>query len=102
PYGAWWGLTWCILLIIVEFYLAVWPIGYSHDSTERATNFFSTYVSVIAILVVYIIGRLIYRGRWWVDSSTIDLDAGRRFYSEEQMEEKPKSVLRTVAETLVR
>ncbi|KAI7263690.1 amino acid transporter [Hortaea werneckii] len=101
PYGAWWGLTWCILLIIVEFYLAVWPIGYSHDSTERATNFFSTYVSVIAILVVYIIGRLIYRGRWWVDSSTIDLDAGRRFYSEEQMEEKPKSVLRTVVETLV-
>lgn len=101
PYGAYWGLFWCILLIIVEFYLAVWPQNYSHDPTTRATSFFSTYVSVIAIVVVYIVGRILYRGPWWVSASKIDLDAGRRFYSEEQMMDEPNGTLKSMMQTLV-
>jgi yeast amino acid transporter len=42
PWGAWWGLSWCIILIIAEFYLAVWPLG----SEQSAEHFFSVYVSV--------------------------------------------------------
>ena len=48
PWGAYWGLAWCIILIIAEFYLAVWPLG----GSPSATGFFSTYVSVIAIVVL--------------------------------------------------
>ncbi|PYI16114.1 hypothetical protein BO99DRAFT_405335 [Aspergillus violaceofuscus CBS 115571] len=76
PYGAIWGLVWCIILIIAEFYLSVWPLGES----PSAKNFFANYVSVVAIVVLYLAARCYYRGPWWVDARTIDLDAARRFY----------------------
>ncbi|EXJ88744.1 hypothetical protein A1O1_05676 [Capronia coronata CBS 617.96] len=85
PYAAWWGLFWCCLLIIVEFYLALWPLGGDPD----AQTFFANYVSVVAILVVYLGARIYYRGPWWVDLATVNLDAGRRFYSSVDMEKPP-------------
>lgn len=77
PWAAWWGLIWCIILVICEFYLSVWPLG----SPTTAKNFFATYVSVVAAVVIYLGARAYYRGRWWHDSRTINLDEGRRFYS---------------------
>lgn len=46
PWGAYWGLFWCMLLVIAEFYLAVWPLG----EASSAERFFSTYVSIIAVV----------------------------------------------------
>jgi len=83
PYGAYWGLSWCIILIIAEFYLAVWPLG-EKPSVE---HFFSVYCSVIAVLVLYIGAKIYYRNGKWVDAATIDLDAGRRFYRDQEVEE---------------
>lgn len=48
PYAAIWGLGWCILLIIAEFYLSVWPLG----GQTTAKNFFANYVSVVAIVEI--------------------------------------------------
>jgi amino acid transporter len=76
PYAAIWGLFWCILLIIAEFYLSLWPLG----GTPSAKTFFANYVSVVAIIVIYIAAKIHYRGRLWVDARTIDLDGLRRFY----------------------
>ncbi|KAI1101227.1 amino acid permease/ SLC12A domain-containing protein [Jackrogersella minutella] len=76
PVGPWWGLIMCIILIIVQFYLAVWPLGES----PSATNFFSVYVSVIVIIVLWLGARLWFCGSWWIDLDTINLDEGRRFY----------------------
>ncbi|PYH47023.1 putative amino acid transporter [Aspergillus saccharolyticus JOP 1030-1] len=76
PYGAIWGLFWCVILIIAEFYLSLWPLG----GSPNAKDFFANYVSVVAIVVLYIGARCYYRGPWWVDARTIDLDAQRRFY----------------------
>ncbi|KAI9925887.1 hypothetical protein ASPWEDRAFT_585770 [Aspergillus wentii DTO 134E9] len=84
PYAAIWSLFWCILLIIIEFYLSVWPL---HEASSAKT-FFANYVSVVAILVVYAGARIYYRGAWWVDASTIDLDAQRRFYVDNDEEAK--------------
>ncbi|KAJ9139385.1 Amino acid transporter [Pleurostoma richardsiae] len=86
PWAAWWGLAWCILLIIAEFYLSLWPLGGSPD----AETFFANYVSVVAIVVIWLGARIYYRGPWWVDTKTIDLDEGRRFYTEHQMAESQK------------
>ena len=83
PYGAIWGLFWCILLIIAEFYLSLWPLG----GNPTAKGFFANYVSVVAIVVLYIAARCYYRGPWWVDASTIDLDGPRRFYADAADEE---------------
>ncbi|KAF2262770.1 amino acid transporter [Lojkania enalia] len=82
PFAAWWGLMWCILLIIAEFYLSVWPLG----EKPNAETFFANYISVIVIIVCYFGARVYYRGPWWVDASTVDLDASRRFYVEQDIE----------------
>ncbi|KAK5175825.1 uncharacterized protein LTR77_000965 [Saxophila tyrrhenica] len=82
PWGAWWGLSWCIILIIAEFYLAVWPLG----SPQSAEHFFSVYVSVVAIVLCYVGAKIYYRGRKWVDVGTVDLDEGRRFYKAQEVE----------------
>lgn len=78
PYAAWWGLSWCVILMVVEFYLAVWPL---HEKSS-AKMFFANYVSVIVIVVIYLGARTYHRGPWWVDASTIDLDDQRRFYAD--------------------
>ncbi|XXG99728.1 hypothetical protein Hte_006069 [Hypoxylon texense] len=80
PLGPWWGLIMCFLLIIVQFYLSVWPLGKS----PSAVNFFANYISVIVIVVLWLGSRAYYRGRWWVNIDTIELDEGRRFYKADE------------------
>jgi amino acid transporter len=81
PVTAWWGLSWCIILIVVQFYLAVWPL---HAATT-AKGFFSVYVSVPAIVVLFIGAKIYFRGRRWVNLDLVNLDENRRFYAEQQM-----------------
>jgi amino acid transporter len=76
PWGSIYGLVCCILLVIVEFYLAVWPLG----EPSSAETFFANYVSIVAIVVLYIAAKVYYRGPLWVRAKDIDLDTGRRFY----------------------
>ncbi|KAJ5594912.1 uncharacterized protein N7459_001120 [Penicillium hispanicum] len=90
PYAAYWGLFWCCLLLIVEFYLAVWPLG----DKSSAKNFFANYLSVVAILVLYIGAKIFYRGRRWNDLKTIDLDTSRRYYTPEDEEGGEKSFIK--------
>jgi len=81
PWGAYWGLAWCMILLVAEFYLAVWPLG----AKPSAEGFFSTYVSIIAVVFIYIGGKIWLRGRKWVNTATIDLDEGRRFYKDAEI-----------------
>ncbi|KAI5865395.1 amino acid permease/ SLC12A domain-containing protein [Durotheca rogersii] len=96
PLGPWWGLTMCILLIIVQFYLSVWPLG----SPPSAENFFANYISVIVIVVLWLGARVYYRGPWWVDLDTVQLDEGRRFYGED-VEKRPATGVKGRAKRIV-
>ena len=69
----------------MQFYLAVWPLG----AEQGAETFFANYVSVILIVVLWLGARMYYRGRWWIDLDSIDLDAGRRFYKDNDAEKAP-------------
>lgn len=82
PFAAWWGLVSCIALIVLQFYLSVWPLGLPTEPQ----GFFANYISIIVIVACYLGARLYYRGPWWVDARTVDLDASRRFYVEEGRE----------------
>ncbi|KAJ4305187.1 hypothetical protein N0V90_000718 [Kalmusia sp. IMI 367209] len=97
PYAAWWGFIWCIVLFVVEFYLAVWPLG----EAPSAKGFFGTFVSAIVILVSYLGARLYYRGPWWVKLTDINLDDNRRFYSEAEVKKVYKKGLRGKAEKVL-
>lgn len=69
----------CCVLLVVLFYLAVWPIGV----TPNAEDFWASYISVPLILVLYVIGKVVYKTPKWVNLDTVDLDYGRRFYADE-------------------
>ncbi|KAF4817578.1 Cationic amino acid transporter 1 [Colletotrichum siamense] len=86
PWAAYWGLIWCIILTIVQFYLAIWPF----NGETSAKSFFSTYVSVPVGIIIYVAAKFFYGGRHWLDSRSIDLDSDRRFYSAEQEDEDKK------------
>ncbi|KKK16945.1 arginine permease [Aspergillus rambellii] len=58
PYSSYWGLAWCIILIIAEFYLSIWPL----HTTPNAKDFFANYISVVVIVCVYLGARCWYRG----------------------------------------
>lgn len=53
---------------------------------SSAEHFFSVYCSVIAVLILYIGAKIYYRNGKWVNTATIDLDAGRRFYKDQDVE----------------
>lgn len=93
PWGAYWGLIWCIILIIAEFYLSVWPLS----EPMGARHFFANYISIVVGIVIWLVARGYFyakkRQGWWVDSHTIDLDEGRRFYSRAAMEDAEKGGL---------
>lgn len=77
PYAAWWGFIWCVVLICVEFYLSVWPLGES----PSVKTFFANYVSIVLVIVLYLGAKIFYyRGPLLVDLKTVDLDKDRRFY----------------------
>ncbi|RDK41795.1 hypothetical protein M752DRAFT_301021 [Aspergillus phoenicis ATCC 13157] len=83
PYATWWALIWCIVLIGLELYLSIWPLGKS----TSAKNFFASYISVIAVIIIWIGAQIWYRGPLWVDAREIDLDRWRRYYADRVDEE---------------
>lgn len=93
PFATIWGLVWCILIIIVEFYLAVWPLG----QKPSAKNFFSNYVSMVAILAILIGTKLWFRGPLWIRAKDVDLDTGRRQYPATEDEEASSSAAAAAA-----
>lgn len=40
-------------------------------------------------MVLWLGARMYYRGRWWIDLDGIDLDDGRRFYNDNDVEKPP-------------
>ena len=74
-YGAFWGLALNILILIAQFWIAVWPI----EKNSNASDFFEAYLSFPIILVFYI-GHKIYTRNWklYIKAEKIDIDTGRR------------------------
>jgi len=74
-YGAFWGLTFNILILIAQFWVAVWPIG----KKPNASSFFEAYLSFPIIFTFYI-GHKIYTKNWklYIRTKDIDIDTGRR------------------------
>ena len=62
-----------MLILIAQFYVAVWPIG----SEPNAQSFFEAYLAVPIIAAFYIFWK-VYKGTRWVSTMDIDLVSGRR------------------------
>ncbi|KAH3674912.1 hypothetical protein WICPIJ_009421 [Wickerhamomyces pijperi] len=62
------------LVLVVQFYVALWPIG----GTPNAYDFFETYLSAAVVIVCYV-GHKLYSRNWklYIRGKDVDLDTGR-------------------------
>jgi len=72
-WGSWIGLFLNIMVLIAQFYTAVWPIGLE----PNAVSFFQAYLAAPVVLVFYLGWKIIKRTRI-VHSHQADLVSGRR------------------------
>lgn len=71
--GSWLGFILNVLVLVTQFWVALWPVGESPD----AKVFFSTYLAVPVILAFYIAYKICFRTRF-VRAKDMDLVSGRR------------------------
>jgi amino acid transporter len=86
-YGSWFGVIVIGLVLIAQFYVAIWPVGYSPDRTglEIARGFFNAYLAVPVMMAFYIIGY-IWKRSLPQRAHEINLDSGRKaWYTAEEM-----------------
>lgn len=74
-YGSMYGLLLNCLVIVAQFWIALFPIG----ELPTAEAFFMSYLSVPVIMAFYI-GHKLWRRNWrmYIPLSEIDIDTGRR------------------------
>jgi len=72
-WGSWFGFLFNVLVLIAQFWTALWPIGGEPD----AEVFFSAYLAVPVVLVCYVVYKVMYRTPF-VRAKDMDLLTGRR------------------------
>lgn len=81
-WGSWLGFILIVLVLIAQFYVALYPIG---SDTPSAEDFFESYLAAPVVILFYI-GCYIYTRKSWIPLSKIDIDSGRREIDWEQVE----------------
>lgn len=76
-YGSWFGVLLVVLVLIAQFYIAVWPIGGSPGGTAAAQGFFKSYLAMPVILAMWF-GAWVWKRTTPLRASEIDLDTGRK------------------------
>jgi amino acid transporter len=74
-WGSCYGVVLVILVIIAQFWIALFPIGVDPNPTD----FFQAYLSVPVIIVLYV-GHKVWTKNWrlYIRAKDIDIDTGRR------------------------
>lgn len=76
--GSYVGLTLNILVLIAQFWVGAFPIGWQGESPrEIAQSFFLKYMGAPIILVFYVTHKVFYRTSY-IKISEMDVDTGRR------------------------
>jgi amino acid transporter len=87
-YGSWFGVVLISLVLIAQFYVALWPFGgMPEKASDVAINFFSAYLAVPVMILFYIIGYT-WKRSLPQRAHEIDLDSGRKSWlTAEEMNE---------------
>lgn len=74
-WGSYWGAFMCILMLVAQFYIALFPIG----SSPNAYDFFSSYLAFPIVLAFYIFHK-VWKRNWTflIKLEDMDIDTGRR------------------------
>ncbi|GJN89896.1 hypothetical protein Rhopal_002885-T1 [Rhodotorula paludigena] len=84
-WGSWIGFILVCLVLIANFYIAVWPLGGSPGGTEAAEAFFKAYIAAPILLFFWLCAYIKNRTLPY-KASEIDLDTGRKcWFTVEEM-----------------
>ncbi|KAF9044928.1 APC amino acid permease [Panaeolus papilionaceus] len=78
-YGSWFGVILIIIVLIAQFYIAIWPIGGTAGLSggEIAQAFFKVYLALPVMILFYVIGYA-WKRTLPQRAHEIDLDTGRK------------------------
>lgn len=76
-WGSWLGVVLIVLVLIAQFYVAIWPVGGVSGSNARAESFFQAYLAMPIMLAMWV-GGYIWKRTVPHRAHEIDLDTGRR------------------------
>ncbi|EON97241.1 putative general amino-acid permease gap1 protein [Phaeoacremonium minimum UCRPA7] len=91
--GSWVGLTLNGIVLVAQFWVGAWPLGYADQSAAaNVQNFFLQYMAVPIVLLFWLAYKLYYRTSI-VRVDDMDIDTGRRDFNlpilmAQEMEEK--------------
>jgi amino acid transporter len=72
-YGSWLGLFLCVIVLIAQIYVAIFPIG----ADPSANNFFIQCLAIPVVLFFWIVG-FAWKRTGWLSLDQIDIDSNRR------------------------
>jgi len=78
-WGSAFGAVVLVLVLIAQFYVAVWPIGGTDSPGDAAQSFFLAYLAAPILIAFYIIG-FIWKRQGPKKASEIDLVTGRKCF----------------------
>jgi yeast amino acid transporter len=79
--GSWLGLVFNGLVLVAQFWVGAWPVGYETNSpAENARSFFFEYMAVPIVLIFWAAHKLYYRTSI-VKIEDMDIDTGRRDFN---------------------
>jgi len=77
-YGSYLGFLLNFLVLVAQFWTAVWPVGYGDMSpSDRAQTFFLAYLAFPVVVLCYIPYKFYYKTPF-MSTSAMDLQTGRR------------------------
>ncbi|KAF5360268.1 hypothetical protein D9758_009116 [Tetrapyrgos nigripes] len=76
-WGSWFGVILIVLVLIAQFYIALFPIGGISSPSERATSFFQAYLAAPFMLIMWCVGYA-WKRTLPKRAHEIDLDTGRK------------------------
>lgn len=89
-YGSWFGIILLTLVLIAQFYVAVWPIGWQDNTPdETAINFFQVWLALPIVIIMYAAAVLVKKLPIGIlRAHEIDIDTGRKSWlTAEEMEQ---------------
>ncbi|KAI5920788.1 amino acid permease-domain-containing protein [Camillea tinctor] len=79
--GSWLGFVFNILVLIAQFWVGAWPVGFEHmSSAELAKSFFLVYLAAPVVIIFYVTHRFFHKTSV-IRIADMDIDTGRRDFN---------------------
>lgn len=79
--GSWLGVIINVLILIAQFWIGAWPVGFGNKSEgQLAKSFFLVYLAA-PVVVIFYLGHYFWHGTSFVRIMDMDVDTGRRDFN---------------------